>query len=91
MMTQRRQSLRSLMSGCVLAIAGMSSALANPALYYAAPRCGYNNQVVVTYRSGSGYAALNTTTASNAANCASSIRVPARRIRSLKRTRCGLV
>jgi MSHA biogenesis protein MshQ len=47
---------------------GVSSVLATPALYYAAPRCGYNNQVVVAYRSGAGYAALNTTTAATAAN-----------------------
>lgn len=67
-MSRGKKSLRSLMAGSLLMTAGLSSALANPALYYAAPRCGYNNQVVVTYRSGTGFAALNTTTASNAAN-----------------------
>ncbi|RLP54922.1 MAG: hypothetical protein D6160_08920 [Ketobacter sp.] len=45
-----------------------SAMAANPALYYGAPRCGANNQVVVAFKSGAGYSQLNTVTTNNVAN-----------------------
>ncbi len=51
-----------------LVLPSVMAMAANPALHYAAPRCGYSNQMIVAYKDGGAYNPIDSTTASNTSN-----------------------
>lgn len=57
-----------LVAGLMTLLPVMSALAAAPAFYYSGPRCDANDQIVVGFREGAGYAALDVSTVTNIAN-----------------------